>query len=93
MSQTQTAESLVQTAHDLTPEIIAVRDEIERVRRLPASLADRLRSEGRNESRWQAATTGVLKDRILEVFVARFRAELGAEQTPTRQSNHVGRPP
>jgi alkylation response protein AidB-like acyl-CoA dehydrogenase len=46
MSQAQTAETLRQAAYDLAPEIIAVRDEIERVRRLPASLADRLRAEG-----------------------------------------------
>ena len=37
---------MLQAAHDLAPEIIAVRDEIDRGRRLPASLADRLRAEG-----------------------------------------------
>ena len=46
MSQAQTAESLLQAAHDLAPEIIAVRDEIERDRRLPASLVDKLRAAG-----------------------------------------------
>jgi len=46
MSQAQTADSLLQAAHDLAPEIIAARDQIERDRRLPASLSDRLRAAG-----------------------------------------------
>lgn len=46
MSQERTAESLRQAAHDLAPGIIALRNEIDRARRLPASLADRLRAEG-----------------------------------------------
>lgn len=46
MSQPQAAQSLLQAVDDLAPEIIAVRDGIERDRRLPASLAGRLRAEG-----------------------------------------------
>jgi indole-3-acetate monooxygenase len=46
MSPAETAESLLQAARDLAPSIIAARDEIERGRRLPAPLADRLRAEG-----------------------------------------------
>ena len=42
----QTAESLLEAARKLTPEIIALRDDIDRERRLPALLADRLREEG-----------------------------------------------
>ena len=46
MPQAKTAESLLQAAHNLAPAIMAVRDEIDRGRRLPGSLADRLRAEG-----------------------------------------------
>ena len=46
MPQARTAEFLLQAAHDLAPEVMAVRDEIDRGRRLPASLADRLRADG-----------------------------------------------
>lgn len=46
MARAQTAESLLQAAREVAPEIAAVRDEIDRTRQLPVSLADRLRAEG-----------------------------------------------
>jgi alkylation response protein AidB-like acyl-CoA dehydrogenase len=46
MSEVRTAESLLHAAHDLAPEIVAVRDEIERTRGLPAPLVARLRAAG-----------------------------------------------
>lgn len=46
MSQTNTADVLLQAARRLAPDIIATRDTIDRERRLPASLVDRLRDEG-----------------------------------------------
>ena len=46
MSQPQSAAALLQAAHDLAPAIIAARDDIERGRRVPAPLAERLRAAG-----------------------------------------------
>lgn len=46
MSQAQSGEAILQVARALTPDIVSARDEIDSARRIPASLAGRLRTQG-----------------------------------------------